>query len=87
MEGSLIVDEPREWRTNVSTRITGKNREVFWRKTRAGSDLGQIASTKRNLERQMSKIPGDVPKETRAPASQVIKAYIPPWTLISVSLF
>ena len=51
------------------------------------SDLGQIFSTRRNLERQMSKIPGDVPKETRAPASQVIKAYIPPWTLIIVSLF
>ena len=31
-----------------------------------------------NLERRIGNIPGDVPKETRAPASQVIKASLPP---------
>ena len=34
------------------------------------------------LERRTGKIPGHGPKETRAPALQVIKASIPPWTLI-----
>ena len=34
--------------------------------------------TRESLERRTGKIPGDVPKGTRAPASQVIKDSIPP---------
>ena len=34
------------------------------------------------LERRTGKIPGHGPKGTRAPALQVIKASIPPWTLM-----